>query len=245
MQLIVSEARKMRANPTIWWLLLGVFLLTPGVVVGGFVIADLQDLGYNSEDGLRQGFHALGSVSMLAEVAGIIGMAGEFRFGQADQTFLSAPRRRRVVAVKMFIYTLLGAFFGLLAAGLALATGVIWLDIKGSELLLEESLVWSILGACVVSATLFAALGVAVGAAFRNQIVGIVTVLGLQAVIETSIFSANTELGRWLPGLAGNALRKFPAEDLLTPQTGILVLLAWIVGVLIIGVYRTLRSDIT
>jgi ABC-2 type transport system permease protein len=242
---IVSEWRKMISNPTMLWLLIGVILLTPGLVVGGFVVADLSGFSLDTTDGLREGFHALGATSMLAEVAAIIGMAGEFRFGQADQTFLSWPKRSSVVTTKIIVYTLLGTVFGIISAALALLTGWTWLAIKDSHLPFDDSLIWLIFGGVIVSATLFAAFGVAVGAVFRNQVVAIVVVLGLQTVIETSIFQANNSFGRWLPGLAGNAIRRFPDTGMLSPTNGVIVLAVWVAALLGYGYMRTVRKDIT
>jgi hypothetical protein len=72
-----------------------------------------------------------------------------------------------------------------------------------------------------------------------------VTVLAIQAGIETTVFQASESVGRWLPGRAGEALRQIPAEGLLSWQTGALVLAAWVAAVLIAGDWRTLRRDIT
>lgn len=244
-RLIRSEFRKVRTIPTMWWLLLGVVVLISVGTMLGFVVADLQDLVLNEGEGLKWGLHTAGIGSTLAEIAAIIGMAGEFRFGQATQTFLSEPRRARVVVSKIVVYGLTGLAFGLAAAAVALATAWIWLTGKGIGLPFDQDLLWQILASGIASAGLFALLGVAVGAALRNQVTAIVTVLAVQLFLETSIFQASKDAGRWLPGLAGNALRRFPDEGLLAPATAALTLALWIAGILAIGFARTLRRDIT
>src|SRR4051812_8453337 len=169
--IIVSEWRKVRTTPTMAWLLAATIVVAIGGAILGFVAADLRDLVPNTGKGLRTGLHIVGLSSTIAEVAGIIGMAGEFRFGLADQTFLSTPRRGKVVGAKAVVYGLLGTGFGVVNAVVALATAWIWLTAKGVGLPFGQSLLWSILGGGIASAALFAILGVGIGALLRNQVV--------------------------------------------------------------------------
>jgi ABC-2 type transport system permease protein len=244
-RITASEWRKLRAIPTVWWLLAATVMVTAGATVLAFVVVDLNDMPANTGRGLKEGMHAIGVGTTLAQVAGIIGMAGEFRFRQADQTFLSEPRRGRVVAAKAIVLGLLGIAFGVASASSALATAWIWLTVKGPGLPLEQALLWKILGGAVVSALFFAVLGVAVGAALRNQVAAIVLVLALQTVVESAIFAASSSVGRFLPSQAGDALRQFPAEGLLSVGTAAVVLAGWVAVLLAAGVIRTRRGDIT
>ena len=243
-QIIVSEWRKLRSTPTMWWLLAATIVVAIGGAILGFVAADLRDLAPGTGEGLQTGLHIVGLSSTLAEVAGIIGMAGEFRFGQAEQTFLSTPRRSRVVVAKSVVYGLLGAVFGILNSALALATAWIWLTAKGVGLSLGQSLLWSILGGGVASAALFALLGVGIGALLRNQVVTIIAVLVIQTVIEPAILGASSGVGRFLPSVAAEGLRRFPAADLLSAVPAAAVLATWCAVVLTVGLLRTRRADI-
>jgi ABC-2 type transport system permease protein len=244
-QVIASEWRKLRTTPTMWWLLGATVVVAAGGAILGFVAADMRDLAPGTGRGLQTGLHIVGLSSTLAEVAGIIGMAGEFRFGLADQTFLSTPRRGRVVAAKAIVYALAGAACGTLNAAVALVTAWIWLTAKGVGLAFGQSLLWSILGGGVASAALFALLGVGIGALLRNQVVTIIAVLVVQTVVEPSILGASTDVGRLLPSIAGEGLRRFPAEDLLSAVPAAAVLAAWGLAFLAGGLVRTRRADIT
>jgi ABC-2 type transport system permease protein len=243
--MVRSEWRKLWSIPILWWLLLATVLVLPVAVVGGFLVADLNNVALNSGEGLEDGLHGVGFGSVLAEIAGIIAMAGEFRFGQADQTFLSEPRRSRVVTAKLAVVAVVGAVFGLVGAGITLGTSWIWLTIKGVGLPMGQSILWETLSGAVASAVLFAWLGLGVGAALRNQVVALVTVLGVQTVLEQTIFSASTTVGRWLPAQASEALRQVPAPGLLSVGAGAAVLAAWVAGVVVVGYVRTVRGDIT
>ena len=244
-RIITSEWRKLRSTPTMWWLLAGAVLLCAVGAVGGLMVADVGKQPLNTGEGLRAALHAVGAGAVLAEVAGIIGMAGEFRFGQADQTFLSEPRRGRVLTAKVVVFTAVGLAFGVVSAAATLGASWVWLTVKGAGLPFGQPIIWSNLGGGVASAALDALLGVAVGAVLRNQVVAIVTVLAVQAGVESAVFQASTSVGRWLPARAGEALRQLPTEGLLSWQMGAIVLSAWVAGLLIAGATRTLRTDIT
>jgi ABC-2 type transport system permease protein len=244
-RIVLSEKRKLLSIPTMWWLLAGVVLLCGLGAVGGLMLADIGNQPLNTGDGLQAALHAVGGGSILAEIAGIIGMAGEFRHGQADQTFLSEPRRGRVVTAKVLVFGVVGLVFGVVGAAATLGASWIWLTAKGVGLPLGQSVIWSTLGGGTATAVLGALLGVAIGAVLRNQVVAIVVVLAVQAGVESAIFQASTSVGRWLPGRAAEALRQLPTEGLLSWRMGAVVLSAWVIALLIAGTGRTLRSDIT
>ena len=96
-RLLKSEVLKLRSTPTMWWLLAGMVLLTVVACVGAFALQEAAQVARTSDIALRSDLHAIGSGSIFVAVAGMIGMAGEFRFGQADQTYISTPRRSRVL----------------------------------------------------------------------------------------------------------------------------------------------------
>lgn len=242
---VVGEWRKMSTIPTMWWLLTATVVVTVGAALLGFVVADSRDLTPNTGEGLGTGLHIVGLGSTIAEVAGIIGMAGEFRFGLADQTFLSTPRRGRVLAAKTLVYGLLGLGFGVVNALVALVTAWSRLTVTGDGLPLGQSLLWSTLGGGVASATLFAVLGVAIGVLLRNQVVAIVTVLLVQTIVEPSVQGASRTVGRLLPSVAGEGLRQFPASGLLPAVPAAAVLVAWAAVILAGGLARLVRTDVT
>jgi ABC-2 type transport system permease protein len=245
MRLVSSEWRKFRAVPTMWWLLLAMMAASVVATVLAFMLNDIRKVTPNQGHALGEALHTVGFASVLVMVAAIIGCAGEFRFGQADQTFLSTPKRGRVVAAKSVVYAFLGAIFGVLNASIVLGTAWIWLTIKGYGLPMHQSVLWLTLGGGVASAVLYAVFGIAVGAALRSQVLGIVLVLAVQQVLEASLFAASSSVGRWTASEAGDALRDFPQQGLLTMGTGAAILAAWAAGILSIGYIRTKRGDIT
>ena len=243
--LVSSEWRKLRSLPTMRWLLVAMMIGSVIATILGFMLSDLRHVAPNHGQPLGEALHTVGFASVLVMVAAIIGFAGEFRFGQADQTFLSTPRRGRVVAAKTMIYSFLGAIFGVLNAAVVLGTAWVWLTVKGYGLPMHQSTLWLTLLGGVASAVLYAAFGVAVGAALRNQIFGIVLVIVVQEALEAALFAASSSVGRWTASEAGDALRNFPEHGLLSMGAGAATLAAWAAGIGIIGYVRTRRQDIT
>ncbi|MET8042727.1 hypothetical protein ABZU25_17940 [Micromonospora sp. NPDC005215] len=243
-RLLGSELRKLWATPTIWWLLVGTTLLAIASTIGAIVLANARDVSLVSEEALRGDLHSVGSGSILVAIAGIIGMAGEFRFGQADQTFVSEPRRGVVLAAKLLLYTVLGAVFGVIAGAATLGTMWVAISSEGLTLQLGQSFIWTTLGGAVASAALFGALGVCLGAATRNQVVAIVAALAWLIVFEPIVFEASTTVGRWLPGAAAQSLRRIPQDGLLSMDTGAAVFGGWIVLIFVFAYLRNSRSDI-
>jgi ABC-2 type transport system permease protein len=241
---IASEARKLRATPTMWWLLLGVVGTGVAATLGAVVLDNARHLVPTSDHALRDYMHSAGTGSILVVIAGIIGMAGEFRFGQADQTFLSTPKRRDVVWAKTLVFTVVGAVFGVTASLASLATTWIWLSTKGYGLPLGHEAIWLTIIGAVVSAILFAVLGVALGAASRNQVPAVVATVAWFVVLEPIFKQMSDAAARWLPGNAALALRRVPESGLLSMRTGAIVLAAWTAAALVVGIARTIRQDI-
>jgi ABC-2 type transport system permease protein len=241
---IASEWRKLRVTPTMWWLLLGVVGIGVAATLGAIVLDDARGLDPASDKALRDDLHSAGSGSILVVVAGIIGMAGEFRFGQADQTFLSTPRRPDVVWAKALVFAALGAVYGITAALASLGTTWIWLASQSESLPIGREAVWLTIVGAVGSAVIFALLGVALGALSRNQVPAVVATLAWFVVAEPIVKQISDAFARWLPGAAALALRRVPENGLLSMRTGALVLVAWTLAALAAGLARTARADI-
>jgi ABC-2 type transport system permease protein len=239
-----AELRKVRATPTIWWLLLGTVAIG---VVGTIapLIADRETADLMTDRQLQQALHGAAAGATLVIIAGIIGMAGEWRFGQATQTFLSTPRRQRVVAAKCITYMGLGAVYGV-AAGLAAAVSAwTWYRSNDLTLPLDRSAVWLTLLGCCSVAVAFGLIGVAIGAVVRNQVGAIVGTLAWHILVEPALFHASPTVFRWLPGMASFSLRRQPVDDLLSVGPAAAVLIGYAGVLLAGGFWRVERSDVT
>jgi ABC-2 type transport system permease protein len=243
--LVRAEARKVLATPTIWWLLLGTIAIGIAGTIAPLVVTDKDAANLLSDRTLQEAMHGAAAGVILVVVAGIVGMAGEWRFGQASQTFLTTPRRRRIVGAKTVAYMVVGALFGIVAAAACTATAWIWYRANEVTFPWERSAVWLTLLGCVAVAVLFGALGVAIGAITRNQVLAIVGAMGWLVVVEPIVFAASKPVFRWLPGMASISLRRQPADGLLSPGAAAAVLVAMVAVALVFGAGLVERDDVT
>ena len=242
--LLRAELRKARATPTIWWLLLGTVAIG---VLGTLAPLIATDPGANllTDHKLQEAMHGAAAGATLVIVAGIIGMAGEWRFGQATPTFLATPHRWRVVVAKGLVYLGVGGAYGVAAGTAATATAWAWYRANDLTLPLDRSAVWLTLLGCLAVSVVFGPIGVAVGALARNQVVAIVAALAWQVLVEPALFAASPSIFRWLPGTASFALRRQPAEGLLAVAPATAVLLGVLAVLFAAGVWFVERDDVT
>lgn len=243
--LVRAEACKVLATPTIWWLLLGTIAIGIAGTLAPLIGADSDAADLLADRDLQAAMHGAAGGVILVVVSGIIGMAGDWRFGQASQTFLTTPLRRRVVVARTLVYMCVGVVFGIAAGAASAATAWVWYRANGVALPVERSAVWLTLLGCLAVAVLFGALGVGIGAVTRNQVASIVGTMAWLVVIEQILFSMSSRVFRWLPGMASLSLRRMPADDLLPAGPAAIVLVAVVAALLITGVWLVEHDDVT
>jgi len=226
--LLAAEFLKLRTVRTPWALLVTTVTLSGLAVASTVLVADSAGIDLESANGARDvlGVSVAGAIFVL--VLGIIISAGEYRHGTAIDTFLTTPRRPRVIAVKLATALTTGGIFGLLASGTALATALLMYRVRDLGFPLGPSTSWSTLGATALYAALFCGIGAATGSLVRNQVVAIVGWLSWMAVVEHIAEGFFPSFGRWLPMGAGRALvGGIGTPDLLSPATAAVVLIAY------------------
>ncbi|OWY62589.1 hypothetical protein B7486_57615 [cyanobacterium TDX16] len=242
--LLRSELRRVRATPTIWWLLLGTVAIgAVGTLAPLIPLDESTDLLADRQ--LQTAMHGAAAGVSLVIVAGIIGMAGDWRFGQATQTFLSTPERWRVVAARSVVYVGVGFVYGIAASAAATATAWGWYRAEGLSLPIDRSAVWLTLLGCLAVSMAFGVLGVGIGAVARNQVTAIVAALAWQVLVEPALFAASPSVFRWLPGIATFSVRRQPDDGLLSMGPAVAVLVATTVAFLALGTWLVERDDVT
>lgn len=241
--LVRSEWLKLRTVPVGWGLLATAVVLSAAAVSGAILSADGAAVALASPDGVRRALHVTGTGSILVLVLGVVISAGEYRTQTATDTFLTTPRRHRVLAAKLVVGAGIGAVFGLVSAAVALALSHILYAVEGVSFPTSDAEVWATLGGAVIYAILFAILGVAFGHLVRNQVVAIVTALAWLLVVENLLINFSADLSKWLPGGAGQAIVRTPQPGLLDPIPAAALLLAYAVVVGIAGMYAAANRD--
>jgi ABC-2 type transport system permease protein len=239
--LLRAELAKIRATPSTWWLLLATTAIG---VVGTLapLIAAEDNANLLSDHKLQEAMHGAAAGSLLVIVVGIIGLAGEWRFGQATQTFLTTPLRSRVVAAKTVAYMGVGAVYGIVSCAAASATAWAWYRADDLTLPFHRSAVWLTLFGCFAVSVVFGVVGVAIGGIVRNQVVGIVGAVAWLALVEPALFAASPSAFKWLPGMASFSVRRQPTDGLLAvaPATAVLVV---VVAALLAAALRLVDQD--
>jgi ABC-2 type transport system permease protein len=244
-RLLATEARKAAASTTTW-LLLGVTTLVGGLSTVLLVaLADEEGAAMLADAKLQEAMHGASVGALLVVVAGCVAMAGDWRHGQAATTFLTEPRRSRVVLVRAVVYAAVGLLYGLAVSAAAVTAATIAYRADGTTFPFDRSAVWSTLAGVTASAVLLGMLGVAIGAVARSPVVGVVGALAWFFMVEPIMFEASTTVARWLPGMAATGLGRAPAEGMLAPGPAAVVLAAAVTAVLVAGTRLVERSDVT
>ncbi|WP_421118133.1 ABC transporter permease [Aquihabitans daechungensis] len=214
------------------------------LAVGGTTLATKRsEIGLESDEGLRRILSVSGTGAVVVLLLGVLIAAGEYRHGTATDTFLTTPKRHRVVTAKLAIGAAVGASTGLLIVLGTLAALAFGLPAKDSSVPISDGLMWATLAGTVAYSTLFAVLGVALGALLRQQVLAVALALGWIAIVEHILVNFVPSIGRWLPAAAGQAIVRTPLDDLLPPLGGALVLAAYSIAVALVGIWVTTTRD--
>ena len=190
-------------------------------------------------------------------IIGAFSVSGEFRHQTITPTFLAEPRRSVVLGAKLLGAIPLGAFFGVVGTLATVGGAAAMFAIRGKDVYLSDPDVLRGLGASVVALVLWTLVGVGFGTVLKNQVAAIVVILAYNQLAEPLLrllFSSVDALrgaSKFFPGAAADALvgsslyASYGEVFLLSRWGGFFVLLAYGVGLTLIGRFTTFRRDIT
>jgi ABC-2 type transport system permease protein len=237
--LFAAEWRKLYSQRATWIaLIIGWLLVVAGV--SGLLSRDHPEI----VDLAARAVGHLGLVSLLSMLIGILAVAGEYRHKTIVETFLTTPRRDRVITAKLAVAVMAALLFVVVGTILALIAATIWLSGKGG--LTFDATLWRTIGGDIVWNVLFAALGVGIGAAVRNLAAAVGAALAWIAVVEGIIGQLLGEsASRWLPFSAGLALGRIGNVDALNQPTAAMVVAAYMALAVVAGYLITQRVDVS
>lgn len=204
MRLLASELRKViyvRAN---WGILIAAILLSAlstSITVPILQADDGNAFGISLSTTMGADAVYANAVSgyIFAIILGVILMAGEFRHGTAVATFLTSPKRSRVILAKLgvgaiasSVLMLASSLAGLLAGWIALQT----VENAGTP---SEGLFLNLILASVLAGVVLGMIGLAIGTLIRNQMLAIVATLIYLFVIDPLLLSLAPDAGKYLP----------------------------------------------
>jgi ABC-2 type transport system permease protein len=213
------------------WLLVAAQLLLTGLAVAGSIVAGIPD----DRMVLAHG----GVPSIFALVLGIGAVAGEQRHRTITDTFLSTPRRGRVLAAKLATYTLVGLAVGVASAAVTAAVAVL-----GGDVDLGDTANLRMLAGIAIWNALYAALGVGLGALVGNLTGAIVIALAWIALVEQALSRLFDAVADWLPLASAQSLANLPDAGA-SQLTGGLVLAGYAAVLCVAAAVALGRRDVT
>lgn len=145
-------------------------------------------------------------------IYGAMSITSELRYRTLTGVFLATPSRGAVLAAKGVVAVLVGAGYGVVAllgsVGLG-AVGLVAADV-GTQLASGDT--WWMFARTILAMALWALVGVGVGVLIPSQIGSVAAIIAFTQFVEPILRTAAafvdwlTDVGRFLPGAAGDAL---------------------------------------
>jgi len=193
---------------------------------------------------------AFGIGSLFTLIMGVIAICGEFRHQTITPTFLASPRRNRVVEAKVASTVVVAALSGIAMIVAGLVVGAIVISARGFDTRLGNGDIQQALALMVLGLVVWSVLGLGVGTLLKNQVAAILVVVGCTFSAEPLLQAGLNALGwfsvsKFLPGQASMAMVRTTGEHLLSWWGGTLTLLVYGAVAAALGVFFTLRRDVT
>jgi ABC-2 type transport system permease protein len=186
------------------------------------------------------------NATVLFLILGIIGMTQEYRHRTATPTFLTEPRRWRVVAAKLGAYALVAIPFALLVVAVNVLVVTVYAGARGAAPSLTGDNLRVVLSSWL-ALVIYAWIGVGIGALLKNQVGAIVGGLVYLFVVEQVIRSIPATSGayKWMPGGGLEAMTAtFQGPDLLSAWQGGLLLVGYGLVAALLGSFIAVRRDV-
>jgi ABC-2 type transport system permease protein len=246
--LVRSELLKIRTTRS-WWVYLVVIVLLTGIGVAGEIGS--SDSAERSTLDFQLGLvDTVGVAVLFAIILGITIITTEFRHGTVTPTFLVEPRRERVIVAKAIAAVVVAIGFAVLSLAVVAAVALPWLSIVDVPTHLGDAEFAERVGQQLLSAVLWALMGVAIGAVVHSQVAALVGTLIWIFLGETLLVGAfglldADAVAAYLPFHALDAADGTGGEDLLSYEGGIAMALGWVALLGAVGTLRTQRRDIS
>lgn len=251
--LIAGEFRKLLTTRLWLWLLLASMALTglyAGLLIAFSNNADTWTPPLSTPAGQQTLFAvAAGGANTLVAVLGAIAITGEFRHRTATATFLATPHRGHVVIAKLATYAVVGLGYALACLATVTAIAMPWLAAKNIGLSLTGNGLPATMLGVLTDITIFALVGVGLGALIRNQVAAVVALLVYRFVAEPIVtgIPALSDWTLYLPGSASASLTQvsLTTQEFLRPWQGGLVLAAYGAAFALAATLTSIRRDIS
>jgi ABC-2 type transport system permease protein len=265
---VKAEFRKFFSTRMWWGMAIGVFLAGAAfALLYALFVAGSRAQGGPDAGGPR--FPGLDNTTMVSTVytaglslaylltlvVGVMSIGSEYRHKTITSTFLSTPKRVRVMAAKVISLLGIGAFYGVVFLVGSVFVGGAAIAIKGFSPVPETGPIARALGLSLLVLGLWALVGLGAGILIPNQVAAILIAVGAAWIVAPllgfllSLFSWGQTIVPYLPSQATSAMvgqvNTSTTVHLLTWWAGALVLVAYAAVLAGIGSVLTVRRDVT
>ena len=143
---------------------------------------------------------------LLAAVLGVTVSSGEFRHGTATATYLTVPRRNRVLTAKCAAAACAGAVFGFAGWLIATGVGLGFVASHGYPVPIGVATMARYAVGHLVAGALLAAIGAGLGSLVRSQLAAVIGVFIWAVVIESIVGDLFNAIQPYLPYTAATTL---------------------------------------
>ena len=243
MKQLRAELLKIRSTRTTIGLLMGLIALA---LLFTILTCTLTPMSQLLTEQNQLSLLSFGSVAgVFAALAGVMLFTSEYRFGTIRPTSLFNPNRTHLFVTKIIAGVLSGLVFGVIGEGLVFLLGMMILKFRGVTLFMSGANVTELIIGAIIGTALWGAIGVALGSIVPSQVGAVISLLAWGFVVENLVFGFLPKVGRFLPVHASDSMMG-PIQDRLLPgNAGTLVVLAWVLGLAIIGVALLKRRDVS
>jgi ABC-2 type transport system permease protein len=189
-----------------------------------------------------------GVPQVMMALLGVLAFTQEFRYGTASSTYLSEPRRTRVLIAKWLSLGLTSVVITIVTLAASVPFSIMLIRSQGGEVIVGAQL-WQTVSAAFAAMAAYGVIGVAIGALVRNQIAGVVGVLVWMLAVEQIVIPVLPVVGRWMPwGATSSLLQLGPSwgfdEELLSAPMGGLVLVGYAAAAVALALRITPKRDV-
>jgi len=251
---VAAEFRK-TFSTRLWWVL--------GLILFGYVGASAAGIGFLlsitpdesapiPDDFLAPLVYSMTTATgfVFPVIFGALTITGEVRHRTLATAFLATPHRSVVLAAKAVNGLVMGGVFGVIGLLASVGLGAPVLALTGQQTLLGDGDTWLLLGRILLAMAVWGLVGVGVGVLLPSQIGSIVAILAFTQFIEPLLRTAAAfvdglaEVGRFLPGAAGDAIVGASFFTLFAGVGGGPAPLEWWQGSLVLAAYAVVFGAI-
>ncbi len=192
---------------------------------------------------------------LLLLTIGVMQIGSEYRHKTITGTFLATPKRSRAMLAKVVSLLIIGIFYGILSLIGSMSLGATVLGLRGYDAF-PSSEVFRTAGLSLIVLGLWALIGLGAGILIPNQVAALLISVGVAWIVEplAGVALQFWDFGRehiapYLPTQATNAVINTVSggtnEVRLAWWGGALVLVAWAAVLAGLGIWRTVRQDVS